>query len=142
MLRFDTWVLIVSIAIPLACVVALFVLHVLSRLAETRRKRPTRHALEPRPSNLITDRLKSEPTGKDAKPISSQILDDPEHLEGACAALAETLAKKYLELAESYAGRGKAQKATFYFEKVVQGFPGTPQADLAKERLSQLTFHS
>jgi hypothetical protein len=129
--RIDTWVLRVSIAIPVACLAGLVLWHLVTYLAGklAKKRKASRQAPEPR-SDL------SE--GAVGKQLSGQIKNDPERLERACAALVESLAEMYLELAESWLRKGQPQQAAAALQKIVQSCPETRQAQAARDRLRQL----
>jgi hypothetical protein len=78
------------------------------------------------------------PEGAEARELAAQIKNDPARLEQVCAALAESLAQMYLELAESWLGRGQLQQASVAWHKVLQCCPETRPAQLARDRLRQL----
>jgi hypothetical protein len=128
--RIDTWVLKVSIAIPVVCLAGLVLWHLVAYLARKllKRRKTVRHAAEPRPDL-------SEGGGKQ---LAAPIKSDPERLERACAALVESLAEMYLELAESWLRKGQTQQAVAALQKIVQICPETRQAQVARDRLRQL----
>jgi hypothetical protein len=117
----DTWVLKVSLGIPLVCLVALALWHVISYLADKLGTKPKTLRQSPEPPSAF-------PSPK----------DDPERLEQACAALEHSLAQRYVELGESWLRKGLSQKAAAVFSKVLQLSPEGPQAALAQERLRQI----
>ncbi len=78
------------------------------------------------------------PQGAEAKQLVAQIKNDPDRLGQVCAALVESLADTYLDLAESWLRKGEPQQAAAAWEKVIQSCPETRQAQLARERLRQM----
>jgi hypothetical protein len=78
------------------------------------------------------------PEAAEAKQIAVQIKNDPERLGQVCAALVESLAETYLDLAESWLRKGEPGQAAASWQKIVQNFPETRQAQAAQERLRQL----
>jgi hypothetical protein len=188
--RMDTWVLKVSIAIPVVCVAALLLWQVVTYLAGKLpgKRKAARVALEPRPplysqhlsgeqapAGAITTEAQVErarrarellalarddfsshrfpscldrcqalaaafpdlPEADDARQLASQIKNDPERLQRACAVLTESLAAMYLELAESWLRQGQPRQAAAVWQKLVQSCPETPQAQTARDRRRQ-----
>jgi hypothetical protein len=134
--RMDTWVWKVSIAIPVLCLAALFLWHLVSFLAGNLFKKPRtyRKALEPRPPRLVSGSL---PAGSAQRgPPGSP--DDPERLQEACASLVNSLADLYLELAECWWRRGEPQRAAAALHRLMQTCPETSQAQLAQDRLRRM----
>jgi hypothetical protein len=132
----DSWVLKVSIAIPVVCIVGLGLWHLATYLLGKLPKKPRarRHSPEPpsatqSPKLLPRVRALAEvaPTG-----------DDPERLQQACTALEDSLAEMYLQLAESWLRRGQPQHAAAVLKKIVQICPERHQAQLARDRLQQI----
>jgi cytochrome c-type biogenesis protein CcmH/NrfG len=117
--RMDTWVLRVSIAVPVVCLGGLLLWQLLTHLAG--KLAPRRRAVRQSP-----------------EPPSARVEDDPDRLERACAALAGSLAAKYLELAECRLRQGQHPQAVAALQAAVRACPGTRQADLARDRLRQL----
>jgi hypothetical protein len=78
------------------------------------------------------------PEAAEAKQLAAQIKRDPARLQQACAALADSLAEMYLELAESWLGKGEPEQAAAALHQLVQRCPETRQAELARDRLRQL----
>jgi hypothetical protein len=119
--RIDTWVLKVSIGIPVVCIVALALWHVIAYLSDKLTKKPKA--------------LRQSPEPLSAFPYPP---DDPERQEQACAALEHSLVQRYVELGESWLRKGQSQKAATVFNKVLQICPEGRQAALAQERLRQI----
>jgi hypothetical protein len=115
--RIDTWIFYVGIAVPLVCLAGLGLWQLSAFIA--RKLRGERRAVRESP----------EPP----RPLN----EDPERLERTCAALTESLAAAYLQLADSWQRRGQTQQATAALKKLVQMCPDTPQARIARERLEQ-----
>jgi hypothetical protein len=78
------------------------------------------------------------PEGAEAGQLEAQVRNDPQRLERACAALTESLAQMYLDLAESWLGKGQVQQASAAWHKVLQCCPETRPAQIARDRLQQL----
>jgi hypothetical protein len=194
--RMDTWVFRASIAIPLVCLAALALWHLVAYLGRklARKRKPLRQALEPArpgpqrlpgeptraggapvlppagPEDIPADRRQFArellalirddfskqrfpscldrckalagtfpdlPEGAEAKQLAAQIRNDPERLQQVCAALAESLAETYLDLAESWLRKGEPGQAAASWQKLVQNCPETRQAQVARERLRQ-----
>jgi hypothetical protein len=143
--RMDTWVLKVSIAIPVVAIGGLVLWHLLSSLAGTlsKKRRKFRPALEPRPP-LFSPKHPTRPAIDPAPAVSApsqlaaQIKNDPERLEQACATLVDTLAEMYLELADSWLRQGEPRRAAASLQKLLQSCPGTRHAQLAEDRLRKL----
>jgi thioredoxin-related protein len=78
------------------------------------------------------------PEGAEGIQLADQIKNNPEWLQQACDTLSDRLVVMYLALAETWMRKGQPQQAAIYFEKVVQGFPGTRQAEEAQVRLARI----
>jgi thioredoxin-like negative regulator of GroEL len=78
------------------------------------------------------------PEASEASQLASEIKDNPEWTRQACEQLGDRLSLLYLALAESCLKRGQPQQAVYYFERIVQTFPGSRHAESATVRLSQL----
>jgi tetratricopeptide (TPR) repeat protein len=76
--------------------------------------------------------------GQEANKLASEIKSNPEWLQGACDTLGDRLGSLYLSLADSLLKRGDPQRAEFYLQRVIQGFPGSRHAESAQIRLTQL----
>jgi hypothetical protein len=147
--RLDTWVLKCSIAIFLVFVALLFVLHVGPRLARKvfPKRRIVRHSPEPADpfplrEHRRTDSVSAAPDIRLqalAQELADRIKDDPERLQQTCAGLTNVLAEMYFELAESWLRKGQTAQALSSFEKLIQCCPETRHAQLAQNRLRQLS---
>jgi hypothetical protein len=117
--RIDVWVFRVGIAIPVVCLVGIVTWRLVSYGARRlrRERRPVRESPEPG----TTSRR-----------------NDPERLERACAAMEETLAQMYLDLAESWLRAGQVRQAMAVWQQVVARCPETPQAQIARNRLREM----
>jgi hypothetical protein len=177
--RIDTWVLAVSIAVPLVCVAALLLWHLAAGLAGKRgvRRKAARLAPEPpappsappptdaqvdsarRARELLAlarDDFRNQrlagclercqalaatfpdlPESAEARQLASQIKNDPDRLQRGCAALVESLAVLYAELAECWSRQGQPRQAAAVWQQLVRCCPETPQAQLARDRLRQ-----
>jgi hypothetical protein len=134
--RMDTWVLWVSIAIPVVCIVGLGLWHLVAYVARKLPKKPRTVRLSPEPPSPIQSAqlLARGRAPVDVPPTG----DDPERLQQACAALEDSLAERYLELAECWLRRGRPQKAVAVLNKILQVCPERPQAQLAQDRLQEI----
>jgi hypothetical protein len=117
--RVDTWVLKVSIALPLVLLAGLVVWHLVGYLVGQR----------PRKRRVVRE---------SPEPPSAPTRDDPEQLQQACTALEEALAQKYLELAEGWLRRGQTQQAAAALSKVIQLRPQSHPAQVAHNRLQAM----
>ena len=134
--RMDTWVLKVSIAIPLVCIAGLGLWHLMVFLAGKLPKKPRTVRYSPEPPSSIQSR-EFPPRGR-ALPKVAPTRDSPEQLQQACTDLEDSLAEIYLKLAESWLRRGQTQKAATALKKILQICPDSRQAQLAQERLRQI----
>jgi len=67
-----------------------------------------------------------------------QIKANPDWMKTASDGMSDRLAEMYLALAETWVHKGEPQLAAPYFEKVVMAFPGSRQAEIARNRLAQI----
>jgi hypothetical protein len=79
------------------------------------------------------------PEGAEAKQLATQIKNDPDRLERACAALVGSLADLYLELAECWLRKGEPEQAAAALRKLIQTCPETQQAQMARDRLKVIS---
>jgi hypothetical protein len=127
--RIDTWVFKVGIAVPVVCIAGLGLWHLVAYLVGKLPKKPriARQSPEPAESPKLRAPAGADPTE-----------DDAERLQQACSALEDSLAEKYMELAESWRRSGQFHKAAVTWKKVIQACPETRQAQLARDRLQQM----
>jgi thioredoxin-like negative regulator of GroEL len=78
------------------------------------------------------------PEALHATQLASEIKSNPEWLKLACDQLGDRLSILYLSMAETWLRKGQPQMAIHYFERVVQHFPNTRQAEEAQVRLAQI----
>ena len=78
------------------------------------------------------------PEGAEAVQLASDIKSNPEWMKQACDSLSERLGLLYLSLAETWIKKGQPKEAVICYERVIQSFPGTRQADTAQQRLAQI----
>lgn len=78
------------------------------------------------------------PEGAEAVQLASDIKSNPEWMKKACDSLSDRLGMLYLSLAETWIKKGQTKEAVICYERVIQSFPGTRQADTAQQRLAQL----
>ncbi|HEV2949581.1 MAG TPA: DUF255 domain-containing protein [Gemmataceae bacterium] len=78
------------------------------------------------------------PEGAEAVQLASDIRSNPEWMKQACDSLSDRLGMLYLSLAETWIKKGQPKEAVICYERVIQTFPGTRQADTAQQRLAQL----
>jgi thioredoxin-like negative regulator of GroEL len=78
------------------------------------------------------------PEGVEGEQLANQIKNNPEWLQQACETLTDRLSELYLALAETCIQKNQPLRAARYLERILQAFPGTPQAETARVRLSAL----
>jgi thioredoxin-like negative regulator of GroEL len=78
------------------------------------------------------------PEGAEAVQLASDIKSNPEWMKQACDSLSDRLGMLYLSLAETWIKKGQPKEAVICYERVIQSFPGTRQAETAQQRLAQL----
>jgi thioredoxin-related protein len=78
------------------------------------------------------------PEGVEGEQLANQIKNNPEWLQQACDTLTDRLSALYLALAETCIQKNEPLRAARYLERILQAFPGTPQAETARVRLSAL----
>jgi hypothetical protein len=78
------------------------------------------------------------PESAKAKQLADQITNDPQRLQQACAALVDSLAQMYVELAECWLRHGQAERAAACFQKVVQICPEARQTQAAQDGIRQI----
>jgi tetratricopeptide (TPR) repeat protein len=78
------------------------------------------------------------PEAAEGLELAHAIKNNPEWLQQACETLSDRLSGLYLVLAESCMRKNQPQQAAHYLERILQAFPGTPQAETARLRLSTL----
>ncbi|MGA2702413.1 MAG: hypothetical protein ABSH35_15130 [Isosphaeraceae bacterium] len=134
--RMDTWVLKVSIAIPLVCIAGLGLWHLMVYLAGKLPKKPRTVRYSPEPPSSIQSR-ELLPRGRALTKVAPT-RDSPEQLQQACTDLEDSLAETYLALAESWMRSGQPQRAAAALKKILQVCPERRQAQLARNRLQQI----
>jgi tetratricopeptide (TPR) repeat protein len=78
------------------------------------------------------------PEGVEGIELADLIKNNPERLRQACDSLTDHLSGLYLALAETCMKKNQPQQAARYLERVLQIFPGRPQAETARLRLNDL----
>jgi len=78
------------------------------------------------------------PENAAAVQMLDQIKANPDWMKTASDGMSDRLAEMYLALAETWVHKGEPQLAAPYFEKVVMAFPGSRQAEIARNRLAQI----
>jgi thioredoxin-like negative regulator of GroEL len=78
------------------------------------------------------------PEGAEAVQLAADIKSNPEWMKQACDSLSDRLGLLYLSLAETWIKKGQTKEAVICYERVIQCFPGSRQADTAQQRLAQL----
>jgi thioredoxin-like negative regulator of GroEL len=78
------------------------------------------------------------PEGVEATALAAEIKGNPEWAERAAEQMSDRLAVLYLSLAESWQRKGETGRAAACLERVVQTFPGSRHAEVARGRLAQL----
>jgi thioredoxin-related protein len=81
------------------------------------------------------------PEAAEGKRLETQLRSDPKVLGAACDSLTDQLGDMYLDMAEALMLKNDPQRAALCLEWVVQARPGTPQAEAAKARLTQIKEH-
>lgn len=79
-----------------------------------------------------------QPESAEAKKLADEIKANPEWTQQACDQMGERLSTLYLGLAETWIKNKRPQQAIFYLERIVQSFPNTRNAELARVRLAQI----
>jgi tetratricopeptide (TPR) repeat protein len=87
---------------------------------------------------LLTTQFADLPEGAEALRLEAEIKGNSEWLKIASDQLGDRLGVLYLGLAESCFKKGQPQQAVFYLERVVQAFPNSRHAEMAKARLAQI----
>ncbi len=87
---------------------------------------------------LLVTNYPDLPEGAEAVQLASDIKGNPEWMKKACDSLSDRLGMLYLSLAESWIKKGQNKEAVVCYERVIQSFPGTRQADTAQQRLAQV----
>jgi hypothetical protein len=154
--QIEKWVFQVSIALPIFCAAVLIVLHfsgVLARRLGKERQairespeppsKPKQTSTEPTSAIVARDNVPAIRSATGPRAVDEPRLpEDPEQLQRACAALVDSLAEKYLQLAESWRRRGDIPQAAHTLEKLIRSCPETPQAQVAQERLADIRHSS
>ncbi len=125
--RLDTWVFRVGLAIPLVCIAALVLWHLMSYVAGKLPRKPRAVRSSPEP-----------PSRPFPKPGEVTTRGGPEQWQPVCAEREHALAEAYLELAESWLRHGQPQTAAAVLKKVLLVCPDSPQAERARERLERM----
>ena len=81
------------------------------------------------------------PEGAEARALEGEIRSNPEVLSAACDSLTDRLGDMYLDMAEALMLKNDPQRAVLCLNWVMQARPGTPQAEAAKARLTQIKEH-
>jgi thioredoxin-related protein len=89
----------------------------------------------------LTTNYADLPEGVEGEQLANQIKHNPEWLQQACDTLTGRLSGLYLALAETCIQKNEPLRAAHYLEWIVHAFPGTPQAETARVRLSALQAH-
>jgi thioredoxin-related protein len=88
--------------------------------------------------DLLTANYADLAESAEAKQLASDIKSNPEWMRQACDTLSERLGGLYLTLAETWVKKGQAKEAVLCYERVIQSFPGSRQAEVAQQQLAQL----
>jgi TolA-binding protein len=78
------------------------------------------------------------PEGIEAVQMGAEIKNNPEWMRKACDDLSDRLSMLLLARAETCLVKGQQAEAVRCLERVIQGFPGSRQAETAQIRLSQI----
>ena len=87
---------------------------------------------------VLESAYKDLPEGTEGAKLAGEIRGNPERMAQACEQMNERLAGMYMALADSWMEKGQPQQAAPYLEKVAKLCPGSPQAEAAQVRLTQL----
>jgi thioredoxin-like negative regulator of GroEL len=87
---------------------------------------------------LLVSKYGDLPEATQAVQMAAEIKDNPEWLQAVCESLGDRLSGLYLAQAETWVRRGQPQQAVQCLEKLIQRFPGSRQAEVAQNRLTQL----
>jgi thioredoxin-like negative regulator of GroEL len=87
---------------------------------------------------LLVSKYGDLPEAAQAVQIAAEIKDNPEWMQAVCDSLSDRLSGLYLAQAETWVRRGQPQQAVLCLERVIQRFPGSRQAEVAQNRLTQL----
>ncbi len=132
----DTWVLKVSIAIPLVCIAGLALWHLMVYLAGKLPRKPRAVRYSPEPPSSTPSR--EFPQRGRALRQAAPARDSPEQLQQACTDLEDSLAEIYMALAESWLRNGQPRRAAAALQKILQVCPERRQAQSARDRLQQI----
>jgi hypothetical protein len=77
--------------------------------------------------------------GAEAGQLAAEIKNNPEWMQSACDGLTERLSGMYLALADTWVQKGQPKQAMIALERVIRTFPGSRQAEIARERLDRLS---
>ena len=78
------------------------------------------------------------PEGVEGMKLATELKNNPEWLQKACATMTERLNGLHLALAESWLSKGQPQQAVFYLERVIQTSPDSREAAAARLRLAAI----
>lgn len=87
--------------------------------------------------SLVSD-FADLPEAAEGTQLLGEIKNNPSWMQEACESLADRLGFLQLALAEAWLKKGQPQQATLCLERIVQEFPGTRQAEVARTRLAQI----
>jgi thioredoxin-like negative regulator of GroEL len=88
--------------------------------------------------DVLTGNYADLSEGTEAMQLAADIKSNPEWMRQVCDNLSDRLGERYLILADTYIKKGQAKEAVLSYERVIQSFPGSRQADVAQQRLAQL----
>ena len=88
--------------------------------------------------DILTGTYADLPEGAEALQLAADIKSNPEWMRLACDNLSERLGGLYLSLADTWLKKGQSKEAVVCYERVIQSFPGSRQAEAAQQRLAQL----
>ncbi len=87
---------------------------------------------------LLVSKYGDLPEASQAVQIAAEIKDNPQWMQAVCDSLGDRLSGLYLAQAETWVRRGQPQQAVLCLERLIQCFPGSRQAEVAQNRLTQL----
>jgi thioredoxin-like negative regulator of GroEL len=88
--------------------------------------------------DILSGTFADLPEGVEASQLAAEVKNNPEWMRLACESLSDRLGQLYMSMAETWLKKGQPQQAVLCLERVIQGFPGTRQAEAAQTRLAQV----
>ncbi len=88
--------------------------------------------------DILTGNYADLPEGTESIQLAADIKSNPDWMRQVCESLSDRLGGHYLSLADTWIKKGQAKEAVLCYERVIQSFPGSRQAEVAQQRLAQL----